>query len=667
MRSQNGRTENKPSAISEVNSPSPAAAFARRLLFSLSFLFLLSFALTGCNEIEKPATEPFYAQTAPPQKKEFRWSNGKMPKSFDPAMVSAPPESDIVRAIYEGLTDTDPQTLQAVPGIALEWISANDDKTWTFKLRRDAEWTNGERVTARDFVRSWKRLADLGDKVSSKSLLQNIVGMPVTETPENVIAPVSKPDANLLIKPIDEPKLPFAGNKSDDDAANAEAKKDNSPFANTDTVEAKKEVQPKIEEKTPVKSSVKFGAVAVNDYTLQVSLVKPDKDFPMLVAHPIFRPVYGDGKNFETDKLNTSIITNGAFQIASVAPEGITLKRDADFWGSDEVELENVRFVPMDTAEKALEAYKSGEIDALTNADFEPLALKLLTPYFDFRRTTYGALNFYEINRKNKPFSDDRVRQALAIAIDRDRLSEGEMEGATEAAFGFLPFDEKTAKLVQNVEKAQNLFAAAGYENGANFPAIRLIINRNAAQQKIARAVAKMWKQFLNVETKIIVKDANDFEQARQTGDFDLIRRGVVLPTADEMSNMLMLFEPRKIIAKPLESEKKGETISSVGIAKDLQGANKTNQPNADLQIPEIEKPKTENAPVETLEPQTGELILNEEAALSELPAIPLYFPTSYSLVKPYVQGFEINTLDAPSLKNVRIDSNWQPQSAQGQ
>ncbi len=662
----NGASESDSSFAACCSSFLPVSPSLRLLCFSsarLKLLLIALFSLTfsACNEIEKPATEPFYAQTAPPQKKEFRWSNGKMPKSFDPAMVSAPPESDIVRAIYEGLTDTDPQNLQAVPGIALEWISANDDKTWTFKLRRDAEWTNGERVTARDFVRSWKRLADLGDKVPAKSLLQNIVGMPATEMPET---PVSKPDASLLIKPIDTPKIPFDGNKSEVNAANSEVKKDNNSFADTNTAETKKVGEPKIEEKNPVKQTVKFGVVAVNDYTLQVSLVKPDKDFPMLVAHPIFRPVYGDGKNFETDKLNTSIITNGAFQIASAAPDGITLKRDDDFWGSDDVELENVKFVPIETAEKALEAYKAGEIDALTNAEFEPLALKLLTPYFDFRRTTYGALNFYQINQRTQPFDDDRVRQALTIAIDRDRLSDGEMEGATEAAFGFLPFDDENAKLVQNVEKAQQLFADAGFEKGANFPAIRLVINRNATQQKIARAVAKMWKQYLNVETKIIVKDAADFEQARQTGDFDIIRRGIVLPTADEMSNMLTLFEPRKIIAKPVEKEKNVETISTVGIVKDAENGGKTNAVNSNSQISKTEKPKLENASVETLEPQDGELILNEDTAISELPAIPLYFPTSYSLVKPYIQGFEINTLDAPSLKTVRIDNNWQPPNA---
>ena len=64
---------------------------------------------------------------------------------------------------------------------------------------------------------------------------------------------------------------------------------------------------------------------------------------------------------------------------------------------------------------------------------------------------------------------------------------------------------------------------------------------------------------------------------------------------------------------------------------------------------------------------EEGNTILTEEQALGEMLAIPLYFPTSYSLVKPYIQGFVINILGAPSLKDVRIDNNWRPKTAKGE
>src|SRR5437870_4893592 len=73
------------------------------------------FFLAACSEIQRPQTEPFYSETVPPARQEFRWSNGKLPKSFDPARAAAAPETDIVRALFEGLTDIDAHTLKEVP------------------------------------------------------------------------------------------------------------------------------------------------------------------------------------------------------------------------------------------------------------------------------------------------------------------------------------------------------------------------------------------------------------------------------------------------------------------------------------------------------------------------------------------------------------------------
>jgi len=626
-------------------------------LWTIVFVLFLS----SCSQLEKPTPEPFYSETAPPLKKEFRWSNGKMPKSFDPALAIAPPETDIVRAIYEGLTDTDPKTLKTIPAIAVDWSSSDDFKTWTFKLRPNARWSNNERVTANDFVRSWKRLAEKSKKVSSYKLLQNIVGM---QAAENTPGVVREDVDEILSKPHVEPNAQFLNNQSNSNTSQQILPK---PLE-TDN---KTTSEPKKEQK--VKST--FGVEAVDNFTLKVSLVNPDKDLPALVAHPIFRPIYGDGKEFETDKLNAAIVTNGAFRIFSIGQDGITLDRAEYFWNKDAVELERVRFVPTENAEKALEAYRKGEVDAVTNVDFEPLALKLLTPYDDFRRTTHSALNFYEFNRDRTPFDDRRVREALAIAIERERLTEGDTEGATKPALGFLPFGDKNVeeKLTQDVEKAKNLLAEAGFPNGVNFPAVKLVVNRNEIQQRIARSVAKMWKQNLNVETEIIVKESAEIETAKAAGDFDLIRRGEVLPTGDETINMLTIFPPKnqthENTAGKLTSEENNGQINkeneSGNINKSENNAapanGKTDNPTAEKRLEEspiLESPQVKNTDI---------IILTEAQAIAELSAIPLYFPTSYSLVKPYIRGFEINTLDAPSLKGVKIDFDWQPKKANGE
>jgi oligopeptide transport system substrate-binding protein len=619
----------------------------------------------ACNQLEKPKPQPFYSQTVPPSKQEFRWSNGKMPKSFDPALAAAPPETDIIRAVFDGLTDTDAKTLQTIPAVAKEWKST-DDKTWTFYLRKDAKWSNGETVKAQDFVRSWKRLAEMDDKVAHYELLNNIVG---TRISSKAIMP-EKDDEKLdvLSKSLPAENLQLFPKTSDSNSANllpsGEAKLSEAE-KNTDT-QAKTGQKRKEENKT----EIKFGVEVVDNFTLKVSLVKPDKDFPALVAHPIFRPIYGDGKQFETGKLNADIVTNGAFRIFSIGQDGITLDRAEHYWNREVVEIERVRFVPTENAEKALEAYRAGEVDAVTNVDFEPLALKLLTPFDDFQRTTHSALNFYEFNLNKKPFDDQRVREALAIAIERERLTEDDMDGASLPALRFLPFDEEgETKLAQDANRAKNLLAEAGFPDGKDFPIIRLLINRNNIQQRIARSVAKMWKQNLNIGTEIVVKDSAELELAAQKGDFDVLRRGVVLATTDETANMSVIFTERE---KPNNEDAEKKIIDETsGIAnKTIQNRNiagTTPEQSNEAETPSDTKSSDENAATENSEKAIkAKPILTEEEAVKQVRGIPLYFPTSYSLVKSYVQGFEINTLDAPSLKDVKINNNYQLKTANG-
>src|SRR6185437_7955457 len=178
---------------------------------------------TGCFNTPEPST--YYGKVVAPKTQEFRWSNGGLPQTFDPAFASAPPDTDAVRALFEGLTDCDPQTLAPVPAVATRWESSHDGRIWTFYLRDDARWSNGEKVTAQDFVRSWQRTLKIGALAPHTELLSNIEGAasraPQTERPE-------QPEPH-------------------------------------------------------------FGAQAINEHVLQVTLQHADNSFPSLVAHPVFR------------------------------------------------------------------------------------------------------------------------------------------------------------------------------------------------------------------------------------------------------------------------------------------------------------------------------------------------------------------------------------------
>jgi len=522
-----------------------------------SLLLALCLTHTGCFSTPEPSA--FYGKIVTPKAQEFRWSNGGLPQTFDPAFAAAPPDTDAVRALFEGLTDYDPQTLAPIPAVATRWESSHEGRVWTFYLRDNARWSNGEKVTAQDFVRSWERTLKIGPLAPHTELLGNIEGA----TP-SIAAPHS------------------------------------------------------------------FGARALNDHVLQVTLQHPDSSFPALVAHPVFRPV----KVADADRTNRleshELISNGAFHLLATENDRVRLERASTYWDDASVALDRVTFVNTTNAEDALTAYKAGEVDVVTNAPFEPLALKLLAPYKDFHRSTFGALTYYGFNTAHEPFDDIRVREALALAIDRERISRDDLGGSTEPAGKFFPEEmsgekpvvDKTELLEHDVNKARQLLSDAGYPNGEGFPVIKLLINRNEQQRIVAQSIAAMWRSALNIETEIVIRNWDEYEASIKVGDYDIVRRGIVLQTTSELINLKMLFE-RDVRPLPASSPSPEGSV----------------------------RPGPSPEPAVTVE--------TEAQALKDLKAMPIYFASSYSLVKPYVSGFDSNMLDVPSLKKTRLDTNW--------
>src|ERR1700730_4089337 len=153
---------------------------------------LLCFALADAGWFLSEEISPYYGRIVVPRNQEFRWSDGGLPQVFDPAFAAAPPDTDAVRALFEGLTDYDAQTLKPVPAIATRWESSENDRVWTFYLREDARWSSGETVTAMDFVRSWQRTLKLGDLAPHIELLSNIVGAKPSLASASVVAPATE-------------------------------------------------------------------------------------------------------------------------------------------------------------------------------------------------------------------------------------------------------------------------------------------------------------------------------------------------------------------------------------------------------------------------------------------------------------------------------------------
>lgn len=576
----------------------------RTVVVSL-ILFSLTLSHAGCFLNEK--LERYYGRIVVPRDQEFTWSDGGLPQTFDPAFAAAPPDTDLVRAIFEGLTDYDPRLLTPVPAVATRWEASNGGRVWTFYLRDDARWTNGELVTAYDFVRSWQRTMRIGDLAPHTELLANIEGARNESSAEPAGARSPAP-------------------ASQKNGAGSVAKGD----ANG-------------------KAAAAFGVEAVSDLVLRVHLRRPDMNFPALVAHPVFRPVKLKDESTTTKLGASDLVSNGAFSLARTEAARVLLERANTYWNKDQVTLQQVSFVGEKDAEAALAAYRAGEVDAVTNAAFEPLAIKLLTPYEDFHRTTYGALTYYSFNNRREPFDDVRVREALAIAIDRDRISADEMGGATEPAKRFLPETvpnsqapvvNKSEVLEKEYERAKQLLAEAGFPGGRDFPKVKLLVNRNEQQRLVAQSVANMWRNVLNIETEIVIKNWDEYEAAIREGDYDVVRRGLVMQTTDELTNIRMLFPDS---AQAAQSTPGGKEIAAPAVS---------NSESLRLSEKNLHAPE----PIET-----------EAQALRDLSAMPVYFASSYSLIKPYVSGFDRNVLDTPSLKSVRINTAWKQSETAGQ
>lgn len=588
-------------------------------LFRVFAALALALGSNGCFSDEGGGA--YYGRIIVPRRQEFRWSDGGVPKIFDPSRASAPPDTDAVRALFEGLTEYDTQTLRPAPAVASRWESSADRRVWTFYLREEARWSNGDPVTAHDFLRSWQRTLRLGDFAPHSKLLANLEERPKASAPRRE-----------AIHPQESARGHEVGEK---------------PTRAADDL--------------PRQEQPALAAEALGERILRVRLQHPDKNLPALLAHPVFRPVHTSalGKSTPSDLTPTAdipgegapasaqLVSNGAFRLGEYGDDKVVLERDQHYWNAAQVALERVRFVGARDAEAALASYRAGELDAVTNVNVEPAGLKLLASYEDFRRTTFAALTYYDFNTTRPPFDDLRVRQALALSVDRRRLSADTLEGATEPAEKFLPVHAGTdggkdedASLGYDPARAQRLLAEAGYPAGAGFPRIRLLVNRNDQHRMVAQSVAAMWRSVLEVETEVVLLDWDEYETRLRVGGYDVAKRSILFQTTDEETNLRAMFDPHRLSFD----------------APEAGGRNENAPPSLRLHHPATQ-PEAAGSGAEL----PHEPITTEAQALKEIPAIPLYFASSLALVKPYVQGFETNMLDAPSLQRVRLATDWQP------
>ncbi|EPF4651571.1 oligopeptide ABC transporter substrate-binding protein OppA [Cronobacter sakazakii] len=398
-------------------------------------------------------------------------NNGSEVQSLDPHKIEGVPESNINRDLFEGLLVTDVEGHLSA-GVAEKWEN-KDFKVWTFHLRKDAKWSNGEPVTAQDFVYSWQRLADPKTASPYESYLQygHITNI------DDIIAG-KKPATDLGVKAIDDHTLEVT-----------------------------------LSEPVP--------------YFYKLLVHSSMSPVPKAVVE----------KFGEKWTQPANIVSNGAYKLKSwVVNERIVLERNTNYWDNAKTVINEVTYLPISSEVTDVNRYRSGEIDMTYNNMPIELFQKLKKEIpKEVHVDPYLCTYYYEINNQKAPFNDPRVRTALKLGLDRDIIVNKVKNQGDLPAYGYTPPYTDGAKFTepawfkmtqeQRNAEAKKLLAEAGYT--ADKPlTFDLLYNTSDLHKKLAIAAASIWKKNLGVNVKLENQEWKTFLDTRHQGNFDVARAG---------------------------------------------------------------------------------------------------------------------------------------------
>lgn len=403
-------------------------------------------------------------------KQELVKGNGDEVQSLDPHKIEGVPESNVSRDLLEGLVISDTQG-HPIPGVAESWEN-KDGKVWTFHLRKNAKWSNGEPVSAQDFVYSWQRLADPKTASPYASYLQ----YGHLENIDDIIAGKKSPDT-LGVKALD---------------------------ANT--------LQVTLSEAVP--------------YFFKL-LIHPSMS-------PVYKPAVDKFGEKWTQPENW--VGNGAFKLqAHVINERIVVVRNPDYWDNANTKLDKVTFLPISSEVSDVNRYFSNDGSDMTYNNMPIELFKKLqrdNPK-ELHVDPYLCTYYYEINNQKAPFTDPRVREALKLGLDRDIMVNKVLAQGQLPAYSYTPPATDGANLTKpewfswsqdkrNAE-AKKLLAEAGYT--ADKPlTFELLYNTSDLHKKLAIAASSIWKKNLGVNIKLNNQEWKTFLDTRHQGNFDVSR-----------------------------------------------------------------------------------------------------------------------------------------------
>ncbi|MBP1852447.1 oligopeptide transport system substrate-binding protein [Rhizobium halophytocola] len=417
--------------------------------------------------------------------------NSGEPTSLDPAHISINIEGFIIYDLLEGLTIFGPDgTIK--PGAAEKWDVSEDGTVYTFHIRENAKWSDGSPLTAGDFVFAMQREED----------------------------PKTAAEYATLLYPI----------------KNAEE-------VNTG--------------KAPVDQ---LGVKAIDDKTLEITLKQSTPFFLQLMAHYTALPISkANYEKYGNDFVKPgNMLSNGAFTLQAHVPnDSLTTVKNDNYWDAANVKLDKVIFYPIEDDAAAIRRFEAGELDTVYNFSAEQLK-RLREKYKDQVHVSPSlSTYYYTFDMTNPPYDDVKVRTALSMAVDRDFLTDEIFNGAYLPTYSMVPPgmegytlakpDWADMSQIDREDKAVELLKEAGYGEGGKPLNLTIRYNTNTNHERVATAVADMWKTTLGVNVQLQNLDvASHYAYLKQGGKYDVARAGWAADYADPENFLYLLLSFNK-------------------------------------------------------------------------------------------------------------------------